>query len=332
MGQAAFDEACSGPAFSMTRARIGVFLGAFVLAATAGCKDNPLPPRPDAADAGGSGGSSTGGAGGGGGAGGAATGGMAGGGAGGIGTGGVGSGGVGAGGAGGAGSGGSGAGGATVDGGQDAPCECGAFAPYRMCCGGSCINPQNDPLNCGGCNRPCTGDRPFCDNGVCAAAPCESTTCSVGGQCCGTSCCGTGQRCCRIEGPIQAVLTCHTPTAEHPGCPPGCAPLCISDRNLKRDFAEVDAAAVLAKLRALPITTWRYEAEPEHVRHLGPMAQDFRSAFGLGNSERAFFAVDAHGVTMAALQALARRVEEQGRQIEALLQANRQLGLRCRER
>ncbi|HAV63354.1 MAG TPA: hypothetical protein DCY13_13435, partial [Verrucomicrobiales bacterium] len=68
-----------------------------------------------------------------------------------------------------------------------------------------------------------------------------------------------------------------------------------SDRNLKQDFAPVDAQAVLAKVAALPIHSWSYQAQPGQ-RHVGPVAQDFHSAFGLGEDDKSISTVDADGV------------------------------------
>jgi hypothetical protein len=91
-----------------------------------------------------------------------------------------------------------------------------------------------------------------------------------------------------------------------------------SDRAIKTDVTEVDPAAVLTALTSLPVSEWRYRHEGEEVRHLGPMAQDFQAAFGLGDSEREIQIVDALGVCMAAIQALA----EQVARLEARLEAN----------
>jgi hypothetical protein len=82
----------------------------------------------------------------------------------------------------------------------------------------------------------------------------------------------------------------------------------ISDRRLKADFAELDAADVLRRLVALPITSWRYRKDGPEVRHIGPMAQDFHAAFGLWNSDTMIFPLDASGVSMAAIQALHARL------------------------
>jgi hypothetical protein len=77
-----------------------------------------------------------------------------------------------------------------------------------------------------------------------------------------------------------------------------------SDRNLKADFAAVDGREVLAAVAALPITTWRYRVEGDDVTHMGPVAQDFYAAFGLGRDDLSIGTVDADGVALAAIQGL----------------------------
>ncbi|MDQ7029935.1 MAG: tail fiber domain-containing protein [Ardenticatenia bacterium] len=77
-----------------------------------------------------------------------------------------------------------------------------------------------------------------------------------------------------------------------------------SDRNAKENFAPVDPQAVLERVAQLPITTWTYKAEEGAVRHMGPTAQDFYAAFGLGADETSIATVDADGVALAAIQGL----------------------------
>jgi hypothetical protein len=77
-----------------------------------------------------------------------------------------------------------------------------------------------------------------------------------------------------------------------------------SDRRGKREFRPVDAAAVLDKVVSLPISTWQWKAEADGIRHMGPTAQDFRAAFGLGPRETEIVTVDADGVALAAIQGL----------------------------
>jgi hypothetical protein len=80
--------------------------------------------------------------------------------------------------------------------------------------------------------------------------------------------------------------------------------------NIKQDFESVDPQWVLQQLVETPVSAWSYKEDPARTRHIGPMAQDFRAAFGVGESERYIFQVDADGVSFAAIQALNARVEE----------------------
>ena len=89
-----------------------------------------------------------------------------------------------------------------------------------------------------------------------------------------------------------------------------------SDRNLKEGFESVDPREILAAVAALPIERWSYKGET--VRHLGPMAQDFAAAFGLGADDRHIFPLDAAGVALAALQGLHSLVQAQTARCEAL--------------
>lgn len=70
----------------------------------------------------------------------------------------------------------------------------------------------------------------------------------------------------------------------------------------------VSCDEVLARLMELPVSTWTYGWDHDSVKHLGPMAQDFARAFGLGDSDRRIDMIDAAGVLMASLQAMHKRV------------------------
>lgn len=89
-----------------------------------------------------------------------------------------------------------------------------------------------------------------------------------------------------------------------------------SDRNAKHDFAPVDPRAILAAVVTLPIERWSYKGES--ARHLGPMAQDFAAAFGLGADDRHIFPLDAGGVALAAIQGLHGLVHAQAARLEVL--------------
>ena len=98
-----------------------------------------------------------------------------------------------------------------------------------------------------------------------------------------------------------------------------------SDVNQKHAFATVDGEDILARLRALPITSWSYLVEPTDVRHIGPTAQDFHAAFGLGRDKKSIGSVDADGVALAAAKALEQRTSDQLELIEALQAENTEL-------
>jgi hypothetical protein len=83
-----------------------------------------------------------------------------------------------------------------------------------------------------------------------------------------------------------------------------------SDVNRKHGFKAVDGETILARIDSMNVTTWSYNTEADSIRHMGPTAQDFRKAFGLGDTEKAIATVDADGVSLAAIKALIRRTNE----------------------
>jgi len=89
-----------------------------------------------------------------------------------------------------------------------------------------------------------------------------------------------------------------------------------SDRNMKKDIFPVRREEILAKLATLPIATWTYKTED--IRHMGPMAQDFSAAFGLGMDDKHIAYTDMAGVTMAAVQALHEEVSTKDAEIAEL--------------
>ncbi|MFO1305471.1 MAG: tail fiber domain-containing protein [Burkholderiales bacterium] len=91
-----------------------------------------------------------------------------------------------------------------------------------------------------------------------------------------------------------------------------------SDRAMKADFDPVDAQEILARVASLPIGTWSYRTQNPSIRHMGPVAQDFRAAFGLGENDTTIATVDADGVALAAIQGLNAKVEAQAREIAQL--------------
>jgi hypothetical protein len=92
----------------------------------------------------------------------------------------------------------------------------------------------------------------------------------------------------------------------------------LSDRDAKENFTPVDAKGVLEKVAEMPITTWNYRAQGGGTRHIGPMAQDFYAAFGVGEDERHITTVDEDGVALAAIQGLNMKLQEKDAEIQAL--------------
>lgn len=95
-----------------------------------------------------------------------------------------------------------------------------------------------------------------------------------------------------------------------------------SDVNRKHQFENISGEDILVRLRSVPIQEWSYKVEDDHVRHIGPTAQDFYSAFHLGTDEKSIGTVDADGVALAAVQALDKRTQNQSSDIDALRKEN----------
>lgn len=152
--------------------------------------------------------------------------------------------------------------------------------------------PPPPPVDLGGPEADASGD-----------ADASSATDSGPGACVneGDSC-SNGESCC--DGLMCCVGTPVPPGAEFCGvtCP-------RSDRDLKEGFERVDVEDVLDGVRSMEITRWSYRDTPG-VRHIGPMAQDFHAAFGVGETPRNIAPIDAQGAAFAAIQALARRQEQ----------------------
>ena len=104
----------------------------------------------------------------------------------------------------------------------------------------------------------------------------------------------------------------------------------LSDAGAKKGHQPVDSRAVLEALAAMPVTTWTYRGQPDHVRHMGPTAQDFSTALGLGESDTHIATIDAQGAALAAIQGLHEIVQEKAARIAALEDRNRSLAARLK--
>jgi hypothetical protein len=91
-----------------------------------------------------------------------------------------------------------------------------------------------------------------------------------------------------------------------------------SDRDAKANFTPVNEQEVLSRLAGIPITVWNYQSQDPSIHHIGPIAQDFYAAFGVGEDDTHISTLDADGVALAAIQGLYQLVQEQEARIADL--------------
>lgn len=84
----------------------------------------------------------------------------------------------------------------------------------------------------------------------------------------------------------------------------------VSDSLLKRNIRIVNGDEILEKLLRLPIKRWSYLSQDPSIEHISPMAQDFYSLFGLGESDKTISTIDPAGVAIAGIQALYKENQE----------------------
>jgi hypothetical protein len=173
--------------------------------------------------------------------------------------------------------------------------SCGASGP--MCCSGLiCCYGSNGQASC--VPGSCTGAQGgHSGAGAAGGAGGSGATGGAGGQGGAQGCFPNGTQC----------------SSANQCCSFTCAGVCtmlVSDRNMKRDFAPVNDDEVLKAVDALPISSWSYKGDGTNARHLGPMAQDFMSAFHLGSNDKTILQVDGDGVSLAAIKALSQRVKD----------------------
>jgi len=90
---------------------------------------------------------------------------------------------------------------------------------------------------------------------------------------------------------------------------------CSSDRNLKNLWGEVEGEDILARLASVPIYRWSAKSGTRKDSHLGPTAQDFHAAFGVGDDDTHISTIDLDGVALAAIQGLQAELERRDRDV-----------------
>jgi len=83
----------------------------------------------------------------------------------------------------------------------------------------------------------------------------------------------------------------------------------LSDSNAKTDITAIDHRETLRKVSELPVKSWNYKHDSDR-RYVGPMAQDFRAAFGLGFDSQHISTIDTDGVALSALKGLIEELQE----------------------
>ncbi len=65
---------------------------------------------------------------------------------------------------------------------------------------------------------------------------------------------------------------------------------------------------------------WQFkkEIEPGDRRHIGPMAQDFHAAFGLGDNDKVISTTDMNGVAIAAIQGLNQKIQSKDAELDSM--------------
>ncbi len=93
---------------------------------------------------------------------------------------------------------------------------------------------------------------------------------------------------------------------------------CTSDKHAKENFQEISSVSILEAVAEMPISKWSMKGDTNQTPHIGPVAQDFHKAFGLGDDDVTINTSDAQGVALAAIQGLYQIVQEQQKKIEEL--------------
>ncbi len=104
-----------------------------------------------------------------------------------------------------------------------------------------------------------------------------------------------------------------------------------SDRNKKKNIEPVDTTAILNRISEMSLSKWSYKSDDDSIIHMGPMAQDFYAAFGLGNDNKHITPIDSSGVALAAIQELYKLVAKQNQMIRELQERNARLEARLKD-
>jgi hypothetical protein len=88
--------------------------------------------------------------------------------------------------------------------------------------------------------------------------------------------------------------------------------------NSKENFQPVDGEEILEKLDQLEISQWNYKNESDEITHIGPTAQDFKAAFGVGDNDKSISTIDPSGIALVAVKELRKENQELKTQVAEL--------------
>lgn len=92
-----------------------------------------------------------------------------------------------------------------------------------------------------------------------------------------------------------------------------------SARASKTDIVPVDERKILDEMTKLPVFKWRYKSDVSQASQIGPMAEDFRDVFGIGDGTHLSLTA-ANGLSFAAIKGLNAIVKENYEHLEMLVQ------------
>src|SRR5260370_195691 len=93
----------------------------------------------------------------------------------------------------------------------------------------------------------------------------------------------------------------------------------VGEGEVKGNVAGMEGKQGRAQGRAMRVTTGNYKQQAASIRHIGPMAQDFRAAFQVGEDDKHITEIDEGGVAFAAIQGLNQKLENNVEQLHAQL-------------
>ncbi|MDH3377867.1 MAG: tail fiber domain-containing protein [Gammaproteobacteria bacterium] len=91
-----------------------------------------------------------------------------------------------------------------------------------------------------------------------------------------------------------------------------------SSQEKKTGIERVEVNEILAGVSRLPVSRWRFKKGPDR-EHIGPMAEDFREVFGIGDGTH-ISVTDAQGIALAAIQGLNNKLEEKDAELDVIKQ------------